>query len=289
MTRDPLFYRFFKDLPGCFFQLIGRPANDSARYDFRAIEYKETSVRLDGVFLPRDRQAEPAYILEVQYYQSDKVYANILSKIGRFLEHGDPDQNWVAVVIYPHRAMEQKNLKPYQCLVESNQLLRIYLDELPPAPPDQFELGVLELIAAKPEAALEKARAMVPRLRASKRSKRFQQMMVQFIETVILYQFPQWTREEIEKMLQVSDVRQTRVFQEALEEGLQEGLQKGREEGREEGLQKGREEEREAIATALLGMGHPAEEIAKATGLAVSQIRKLKKKKPANGNKGTAS
>jgi len=271
MTRDPLFYRFFKDLPGCFFQLIGRPANDSARYDFKAIEYKETSVRLDGVFLPRDR-AEPAYILEVQYYQSDKVYANILSKIGRFLEHGDPDQNWVAVVIYPHRAMEQKNLKPYQCLVESNQLLRIYLDELPPAPPDQFELGVLELIAAKPEAALEKARAMVPRLRASKRSKRFQQMMVQFIETVILYQFPQWTREEIEKMLQVSDVRQTRVFQEALEEGLQ----------------KGREEEREAIATALLGMGHPAEEIAKATGLAVSQIRKLKKKKPANGKKGTA-
>jgi len=35
-------------------------------------------------------------------------------------------------------------------------------------------------------------------------------------------------------------------------------------------------------------MGHPAEEIAKATGLAVSQIRKLKKKKPANGKKGTA-
>lgn len=36
--------------------------------------------------------AYPAYILEVQYYQSDTVYANIMSKIGRFLEHGEPDQ-----------------------------------------------------------------------------------------------------------------------------------------------------------------------------------------------------
>lgn len=32
-------------------------------------------------------------------------------------------------------------------------------------------------------------------------------------------QFPHWSREEIEKMLQVSDVRQTRVYQEALQEG----------------------------------------------------------------------
>jgi len=142
-----------------------------------------------------------------------------MSKIGRFLEHGDPRQDWVAVVIYPTRSMEQENLRPYRCLIDSDQLARIYQDELPPAEPEQFELGVLELIAAKPEAALEKAKAMVPRILASKRPTHFRKIVIQFIETVILYQFPHMSRKEIERMLQVSDVRQTRVYQEALEEG----------------------------------------------------------------------
>jgi predicted transposase/invertase (TIGR01784 family) len=63
-------------------------------------------------------------------------------------------------------------------------------------------------------------------------------------------------------MLQVTDVRQTRVFQEALEEG--------REEGREEGI--------EVVALRLLKMGRPIAEIAQATGLTPAQIRKLRKK-----------
>jgi predicted transposase/invertase (TIGR01784 family) len=78
-------------------------------------------------------------------------------------------------------------------------------------------------------------------------------------------------------MLQVNDVRQTRVFQAALEEGM--------EKGREEELQKGREEERKAIVAEPLEIGRPADEIAKVTGLAVSEIRKLKKKKQGGSQK----
>ena len=148
MKRDPLFYRFFKELPRCFFHLIGRPESDAQKYDLDAIEYKETSVRLDGVFQPHHPDVDPAYVWEAQYYPSDKVYANLMSKVGRFLEHGNPRQDWVAVVIYPNRSMEQKHLYPYRWLIQSDQLVRIFLDELPPAPADQFEMGVLELIAA---------------------------------------------------------------------------------------------------------------------------------------------
>ena len=108
--------------------------------------------------------------------------ANLLSKIGRFLEHGNAEQDWVAVVIYPNRELEQKNLHPYRCLLESDQLVRIYLDELPPAPPDQFEMGILELIAAEPETALKKAQAMVPRLRVSKQPRQFQRTLLQLVE-----------------------------------------------------------------------------------------------------------
>ena len=231
MKRDPLFFRLFKELPGCFFQLVGLSERDAERYSLEAIEYKATSVRLDGVFRPLQAGDDPAYLWEAQFYASEKVYANLLSKIGRFLEHGNAEQDWVAVVIYPNRELEQKNLHPYRCLLESDQLVRIYLDELPPAPPDQFEMGILELIAAQPETALKKAQAMVPRLRASKQPRQFQRTLLQFIETVIVHQFPKWSREEIETMLQVTDVSQTRVFQEALEQGAKRGSKRGSKKG----------------------------------------------------------
>ncbi len=107
---------------------------------------------------------------------------------------------------------------------------------------------------------------MVPRLKASKRPQAFQKRVVQFIETVILYQYPKLTRKEIEAMLQVSDVRETRVFQEALEEGLE----KGRKEGVEQGIVQ--------VALRMLQSNRPVVDIVAATGLSAAQIRKLKKK-----------
>ena len=50
MKSDPLFFRLFKELPECFFHLVGRSADEAKRYHLEAIEYKQTAVRLDGVF-----------------------------------------------------------------------------------------------------------------------------------------------------------------------------------------------------------------------------------------------
>ena len=276
MTTDPILYRLFEEMPGFFFQLVGRDEADSERYKFAAIEYKKTAVRTDGVFVPLHPNIDPAYIVEVQFYPSNKVYANLLTKIGLFLEHDNPKQDWVAVVIYPSRALEQKNLKPYRCLLESDQLIRIYLDKLPPAQPDQFAMGILELIAAKQAEALVKAKAMIPRVRKAKLPKKFEQNLLEFILTVMLYKLPQMSREEVEAMLEVTDIRQTRVFQEALEEGLE----KGREEGLEQGREQGRKVEREALARKLLKMDRPVAEVAEMTGLTLAEVRKLSKKSP---------
>ena len=95
-SSDPLFFRLFFELPGCFFHLVGRPETDARRYKLEAIEYKSTAVRLDGVFRPLDAQAGPAYIWEAQFYASNEVYANLLTKIGHFLERGDPAQCVIA-------------------------------------------------------------------------------------------------------------------------------------------------------------------------------------------------
>lgn len=101
-------------------------------------------------------------------------------------------------------------------------------------------------------------------------SVQFRKRVVQFIQTVILYQFPKLSREEIEKMLQVTDVRETRVFQEALEEGREVGRGLGREEGREEA--------RLDMARRLLQLGHTLAEVADVTGLSLSKLRSLKKR-----------
>ena len=57
---------------------------------------------------------------------------------------------------------------------------------------------------------------------------------------------------------------------------LEEGLAKGREEGREEGHEEGREERNLEVAINLLQLGTPCEIVAKATGLSLEEVTKLK-------------
>ena len=61
-----------------------------------------------------------------------------------------------------------------------------------------------------------------------------------------------------------------------LEEGLVKGFEKGRAEGLEEGLEKGREDAKQLIAINFLKLGTPSEVVAKATGLSLEEITKLK-------------
>jgi predicted transposase YdaD len=95
MKSDHLFYRLFETSPETLFLLLGA-SPDSAReqahrYQFRAVEYKETAHRADGVFLPRE-PGLPLYFLEVQFYRLPSVYTNLLAKVYTHLEKNDPGQ-----------------------------------------------------------------------------------------------------------------------------------------------------------------------------------------------------
>ncbi len=58
---------------------------------------------------------------------------------------------------------------------------------------------------------------------------------MELIETIIVYKFPSLSREAIENMLGLSELKQTKVYQEALQEGEQIGEQRGEQRGRTEG------------------------------------------------------
>ena len=71
MKTDSLFYRLFETSPETFFLVLGMSADSArdmaARYQYEAIEFKETAHRVDGVFLPKE-PGLPLYVCEVQFY-----------------------------------------------------------------------------------------------------------------------------------------------------------------------------------------------------------------------------
>lgn len=259
MKTDALSYRLLQELPEAFFELIGRPAATARRYRFAAHELKDTAVRLDGLYepIPADFK-EPVYLVEYQNQKSPRVYSNLILKIGLLLEKVEPRQDWHAVVIYPARSVEQDDLYPYRGFLRLDQVTRVYLDELPDPPPEAFGLRLLKMLATAPGEALVRAQELIPEVRTWTGPVENREKVLQLIETIVLHQFPRLTRKEVEKMLQVESIRETRVFQEALEEGRQEGM--------------------ETIARRLLAKKYPLKEIADLTGLSAAQIKRLKQK-----------
>jgi predicted transposase/invertase (TIGR01784 family) len=51
---------------------------------------------------------------------------------------------------------------------------------------------------------------------------------IAIIETIIIYKFPRLSYHEIEAMLNLEEIKQTRVYQDAKLEGKQEGIQQGK-------------------------------------------------------------
>ncbi|MFO7031795.1 flagellar assembly protein H, partial [Limnospira fusiformis CCALA 023] len=81
---------------------------------------------------------------------------------------------------------------------------------------------------------------------------------------IVVYKLPQASREEIARMLGLTDLKQTRFYQEAFTEGLQEGRLEGRQEGREEITRN--------IVLRLNNLGYASEAIAEILGLPVDEV-----------------
>jgi predicted transposase YdaD len=106
VTTDPIFYRLFETSPETFFLLLGisakLAADTAARYEYKALEFKETSHRTDGVFLPREAGL-PLYFLEVQFYRLPSIFADLLAKVYTYLKQHDPGQSFCGVVLFASR------------------------------------------------------------------------------------------------------------------------------------------------------------------------------------------
>jgi predicted transposase/invertase (TIGR01784 family) len=270
MITDPIFYRLFATSPETFFLVLGMSADSAremaARYQYEALEFKETAHRVDGVFRPKEAEL-PLYFLEVQFYRLPSVFADVLVKAYTYLKQHDPGQAFCGVVLFASRSLEPEELVPYRPLLDAGLIRCYYLDEMPEVAEAPLGLSILYLIRQTESQASATARALVARSTREIDDAALRAELVELIETVILYKLPRLSREEIQAMLQVNDIRQTRVYQEAKEEG--------RNEERERTFQ---EKLRSIAKMAALKMS--AETIADLLGLDVDLVRKEIAKNP---------
>lgn len=294
MITDPLFYRLFETSPETFFLVLGMPADAAramaARYQYRAIEFKETAHRADGVFEPESSEL-PVYFLEVQYYALASVYADVLAKAYTYLKQHDPRQTFCAVVLFGSRELEPDGMAPYQALLDAGILRRVFLDEMPAMADAPLGLAIVHLIGQGEEQAATTARALVARAKSEIADASLCADLVQLIETVIIYKLPRLGREEIQAMLQVHNIRETRVYQEALQEGIQQGIEKGIKKGIEKGIERGikkgiekgvkqgSRKEKLKLIPKLAARKMSAQEISSILGLDVALVRNTMSKK----------
>ena len=174
-------------------------------------------------------------MVEVQFQPDPDLYYRLFSELFLYLRQYKPDYPWRVVVIYPSRSIEREENTQFGELIALSRVTRIYLDELGEAAESSLGVNVVKLVTEAEETAPGLARELIAQAREQVSDEGIKRNLINLIETIIVYKLPQKSRQEIEVMLGLSELRQTRVFQEALEEGLQTGLQEGLEEGRQEG------------------------------------------------------
>lgn len=267
MKTDTIFYRLFQSFPGVFFELINSSPQQANAYQFASVEVKQLAFRIDGVFLPdADAPEQPIYFVEVQFQPDAQFYSRFFSEIFLYLDKTDLTNNWQGVVIFPSRRVEVGNPKRYSELLASTRVTRIYLDELVASSEESVGMATVQLIVTEEEAAIEQGRTLIDRIRSDEDERQARELL-ELIKTILIYKLPGTNRREIEAMFSLSDLRQTRVFQEALEEGREEGKKRGREEGKLEG-------KLESVPF-LLSLGATVEQIAETLGLDVELVRQV--------------
>ena len=231
MRTDTIFFQLFQTFDSLLFELVGLPPEASEGYRFTSVEIKEKAFRFDGIFIP-DSVDKNIWFVEVQFQKRAEFYWEFIGEIFLYLSQYKPAHDWQAVAIFAKRSIEPEIPKQFRILFAGGHIERIYLDELPES--ESLSLGLVRLIVAPQKETIALAHQLADRVEQGDRER-----MIEFIETVLLYKFPQMSREEVEAMFTLGDLKKTRVYRDAKLEGKLEGEKIGAQRGQILGQQQG--------------------------------------------------
>jgi predicted transposase/invertase (TIGR01784 family) len=235
LKTDSLFFRIFQASPGILFELLGQSPDLAQGYSFESVEIKQVAFRLDSVLLPAaDAQDQTVWFIEVQMQYDAIFYQRFFAELYLYLDLNPKTVDWQAIVIFPDRSIEPVNRSLYRANLSSDQVHRVYLENFRDTSTESVGIGLMQLIVADTIDAISKAKELLTKTQPLSKTDAKFAAILEMIETIVVYKFPSLSREEIENMLGLSELKQTKVYQEALEEGEQIGEQRGRTEGRTE-------------------------------------------------------
>jgi predicted transposase/invertase (TIGR01784 family) len=224
MRTDTLFYQLFQSFHTLLFELIDRPILDAEGYQFSTVEIKEKAFRFDGIFIPISND-KPIFFIEVQFQPKIDFYWELLSEIFLYLNQYRPTQDWQAVAIFAKHNCELEIPNHVQEMITSHRIIRVYLEDWLSIETNSLTIAIIQLILAPETQTPELAQQIANKVQQEPDTD-LQAQVVKFIETVLVYKFPKLSRQEIEAMFTYSDLKNTRVYQDAKQEGLQLGLQR---------------------------------------------------------------
>jgi predicted transposase/invertase (TIGR01784 family) len=261
MRRDSIFYALFQRNPSLLFELLENAPDSATQYRFESVAVKEPKFEIDGVFLPP--ASDPAgivFFVEVQMQKDERLYERLFGEsFLYFYRNRSAYCDWQSVVIYASRSLEQTDSQPYRALLNSDQVHRVYLDEL--GEMERLPLGVAAMVLTivQDSEAPEQARMLIGRANREVTGLPDRQGIIEMISTVMVYKFTNLSRQEIEAMLGTK-LEETRVYREAYQEG--------------------QEEKTQAIALKMLRDNLPLEQISRLTDLTIAQLQQLQTDNP---------
>jgi predicted transposase/invertase (TIGR01784 family) len=223
VKTDILFAEIFAEFPSIFFEFIGQPETNVNNYSFTSPEIKQRAFRLDGVFATKDESSdEPIYFVEIQFYKDEEFYERLFTSIFLYFSQYKPaNADWYAIVFYNQRSQETPIPARYNSLIETH-LRCFYLDEIQIGENESLGRGILKLVVEKENQSFQLAKQLIEKTRVELIDEVKQFQILEFIETIVVYKFPLMSREEIENMLNLNLLKETKVYQEAKKEGKEE-------------------------------------------------------------------
>jgi predicted transposase/invertase (TIGR01784 family) len=222
VRRDSIFYKLFQQAPTLLFDLLEESPSNAGQYRFDSVAVKEPRFEIDGVFLPPDTGPGVVYFCEVQFQRDEVLYERLFGEsFLYFYRNRSRFTDWQTVIIYPSRSTEQTETHPYRSQLNSDQVHRVFLDELGEI--EQLPLGValMALTTVDEASTPEVARALLERSRGEV-SQEAIRAIIEMITTILVYKFTNLNRQEAEAMLGITTLQETRFYQEAKEDGREE-------------------------------------------------------------------
>jgi predicted transposase/invertase (TIGR01784 family) len=195
MRRDTIFYKLFQQYPSLLFELLEKPPENANAYRFDSVAIKEPKFEIDGVFLPPENENPGiVYFCEVQFQKDEILYERVVAKSSLyFYRNRARFSDWEAVIIYPSRNIEQSNIYPLRAFLNSDQVHRVYLDELGDIHQLPTWVGVMILTTLEESQAPEVARYLLTKTKEEIPSSS-NSVIIEMITTIMMYKFENLNR-----------------------------------------------------------------------------------------------